>query len=722
MMLLGLFFSALSCGPTLAQPASEPERPVQVEQLLRLLADPGVQAWIKAEAGRPAPDNGGSANAAGAPAAAHIHDPAVPESGRWAGDGRIIAAIDGRLAAARRHLAELATAIRTLPAELNALAGFLRQERAQISVPKLAAALALAVVLGGALQWLFGHATAGFTSIDPVQGPGIRLRILARRLALALGSCAALAGGLMIGMLLFQLPLVTRHLALSLLVLALALVATWRVTDALLAPSGAGAVPPRPLRAIPMSDAAARFWRARITLFVGWGILTWLIIRLLEMLPLPTGTRDLLTYLLGFGQLLLALEMIWGSRRLSEMEQQVDATASGTCWLLSLWAVLLWVIWVVGAISLFWLLLVAVVLPLALWLTRRSTAHLLEREAGAGQHASIMSASVERGLQACLILLAIGVLAWAWNIDLVAMTANETPHNRIVRGILNALLILLAADVLWHVSKTAIDLKLAAAASAAPEDNEAIARAARLRTLLPILRNILLATIVIVAGMMALASLGVEIGPLIAGAGVVGVAIGFGAQTLVKDIISGMFYLFDDAFRVGDYIQSGSHKGTVEGFSLRSIRLRHQRGPVYTVPFGELGAVENLSRDWVIDKSTLSVTYDTDLEQVRKIIKEIGQKLKADPEFAPHIIDTLKMQGVQEFGDYAIQIRMKLTTKPGEQFVIRRRAFAMIKKAFEEKGIKFARPVVHVASDEEASAAAAQQSLNMRRIEEADPA
>ena len=123
---------------------------------------------------------------------------------------------------------------------------------------------------------------------------------------------------------------------------------------------------------------------------------------------------------------------------------------------------------------------------------------------------------------------------------------------------------------------------------------------------------------------MALSALGVQIGPLIAGAGVVGVAVGFGAQTLVKDVISGMFYLLDDAFRVGEYIQSGSYKGTVESFSLRSVKLRHHRGPLYTVPFGELGAVQNMSRDWVIDKMSVGVTYDTDLDKVKKLIKQIG--------------------------------------------------------------------------------------------------
>jgi small-conductance mechanosensitive channel len=207
--------------------------------------------------------------------------------------------------------------------------------------------------------------------------------------------------------------------------------------------------------------------------------------------------------------------------------------------------------------------------------------------------------------------------------------------------------------------------------------------------------------------MMALAALGVEIGPLIAGAGVIGVALGFGAQTLVRDIISGMFYFIDDAFRVGEYIQSGTYKGTVESFSLRSVKLRHHRGPLYTVPFGVLGAVQNMSRDWVIDKMTVGVTYDTDLERVKKLIKQIGKELAEDLEFAPHILEPLKMQGVEQFGDFAIQIRMKMMTRPGEQFVIRRRAYAMIKKAFDANGIKIAFPTVQVAGGDEASTAAA---------------
>jgi small-conductance mechanosensitive channel len=303
-------------------------------------------------------------------------------------------------------------------------------------------------------------------------------------------------------------------------------------------------------------------------------------------------------------------------------------------------------------------------------------------------------------------------LAWGWGIDLDTLTATDTAVTRLLRGLFNGILILLVADFAWHVVRTIIDQRIhvSSPVEGGADPNEA-SRRSRMRTLLPILRNILFIVFLVMAVLMALSAMGVQIAPLIAGAGVVGVAVGFGAQTLVKDVISGIFYLLDDAFRVGEYIISGTYKGTVESFSLRSIKLRHHRGYLYTVPFGSLGAVQNMSRDWVIDKMTLGVTYDTDLDKVKRIIKRIGKELLADSDLALHIIDTLKMQGVEEYGEYAIKIRLKLTTKPGEQFVIRRRAYALIQKAFAENGIAFAFPTVQVAGGKAEDAAAAQTTL-----------
>jgi small-conductance mechanosensitive channel len=279
--------------------------------------------------------------------------------------------------------------------------------------------------------------------------------------------------------------------------------------------------------------------------------------------------------------------------------------------------------------------------------------------------------------------------------------------------------IILIADLAWHVVKAMIDRRMSESQEAGLPATDEARRRQRIRTLLPIVRNMLFIVVIVITALMVLAAMGVEIGPLVAGAGVVGVAVGFGAQTLVRDVISGMFYLLDDAFRIGEYIQSGNYKGTVESFSLRSVKLRHHRGPLYTVPFGQLGAVQNMSRDWVIDKLMVRVTYDSDLAVAKKLIKKIGADLAADPEFASDIIAPMKMQGIDQFGDYAIEIRMKMTTKPGQQFTIRRRALAMIKQAFDANGIKFAVPTVQVSGSSPEAAVAAQQAVAAMKREDA---
>jgi small-conductance mechanosensitive channel len=181
-------------------------------------------------------------------------------------------------------------------------------------------------------------------------------------------------------------------------------------------------------------------------------------------------------------------------------------------------------------------------------------------------------------------------------------------------------------------------------------------------------------------------------------------------------MLSKFFYLFDDAFRMGEYIQSGTYKGTVEHLGMRSVRLRHHRGPVYTIPYGQLGAVQNSSRDWVIDKMTVGLVYDTDLAKVKKIIKEIGKELAETPEFAADILEPLKMQGVDSFGEYAIQVRMKMMTRPTKQFGVRRRAYAMMKEKFAANGVHFAYPTVQLAGGSTAEpgvvAAVARQALD----------
>jgi len=472
-----------------------------------------------------------------------------------------------------------------------------------------------------------------------------------------------------------------------------------------------------------MNTAAARFWQRRLVWFVGWFAFGWVIVGFGVPLGYTLEARQLVAYALGLVLVAIALDAVW--RRpatVHEVSEESSAVTRrfgrGTAnTVLSVGIVLLWVFWVIHAMASFWLVLVVMTLPLAISITRRAVDNLL-RPPGPPQVAegppSVLAVCIERGIRAVLIIGAVAVLAWGWGIDLAHFHDQETWVGRLADGVLSAVVIVLIADFLWQATKTAIDRKLADAAEAGQPNTDEARRRARLRTLLPIFRNILFVVVVAVGGMMALSALGVQIGPLVAGAGVIGIAIGFGSQTFARDVIAGMFYLMDDAFRVGEYIQAGRYKGTVESFSIRSVRLRHHRGPVFTVPFNLLGAVENMSRDWVIDKIAIGITYDSDLNLAKKLIKQVGQELAQDPEYAPLILEPLKMQGVDELGDYAVTIRAKMMTLPGEQFVIRRQAYAMIKKAFDENGIKFAFPTVQVAGEgEPATAAVAQRALEL---------
>jgi small-conductance mechanosensitive channel len=537
------------------------------------------------------------------------------------------------------------------------------------------------------------------------------------RFAFAVGLVAAFALGSVGAFLAFDWPPLLREMVFGYLLVFLVIRVAIVVGHFLLAPQH------ERFRICPAHTAAARFWCRRFAVFVGWFAFGYVEIGLLTTLGLSPAGRELVAYVLGLGLLAIALETVW--RRPVAPAEATEAPALATHHLgrgaqnalLSIGIVLLWVLWVLHAMASFWLVLVVITLPLALGVTCRAVQHLLRppgsQEVSEGPP-GVIAISLERGMRALLFIGAAAVLAWGWGIDLAHLAAGDDMLTRLAHGVLSAIIILLVADVLWHAMKTAIDRKLAESADPGQPSTDEARRRSRLRTLLPIFRNILFVVVITVAVLMALSAMGVPITPLVAGAGVFGIALGFGAQTFARDIIAGMFYLVDDAFRVGEYIQSGNYKGTVEGFSIRSVRLRHHRGPVYTVPFSLLGAVQNQSRDWVIDKISIGVTYDSDLEKARKLIKQIGLDLQKDPEFEPLILEPLKMQGVDNLGDFAVQIRAKMMTLPGEQFVIRRKAYAMIKKAFDENGIKFAFPTVQVAGEgEPATAAVAQRTLEL---------
>jgi len=210
------------------------------------------------------------------------------------------------------------------------------------------------------------------------------------------------------------------------------------------------------------------------------------------------------------------------------------------------------------------------------------------------------------------------------------------------------------------------------------------------------MRYVMVALLFSIAAMVVLSTLGFDIGPIFAGAGVVGIAVGFGAQTLIRDVFSGAFFLLDDAFRKGEYVEINSTRGTVEKISVRSFQLRHHLGALHTIPFGEVTQLTNYSRDWVMTKLPLRVTYDTDVEKVRKLVKKLGQRLLEHPVIGHEFMEPLKSQGVYKMEDSAMIIRVKFMTKPGKQFAVRKIVYESIQELFAKEGIHFAHKEVTV--------------------------
>ncbi|MEL7262640.1 MAG: mechanosensitive ion channel domain-containing protein, partial [Pseudomonadota bacterium] len=249
-----------------------------------------------------------------------------------------------------------------------------------------------------------------------------------------------------------------------------------------------------------------------------------------------------------------------------------------------------------------------------------------------------------------------GILAFvAGTYAFVAIWSPDTGNmmgDSLTERLLDIIVILFLGYIAYNAFRIWIDAKILEEQGDVVEaelgDEGGGSSASRLATLLPLFRNFVLIVIVVTILLISLMEMGVNVGPLFAGAGIVGVAVGFGSQSLVRDIFSGAFFLFDDAFRKGEYIDVGGVKGTVESISVRSFQLRHHLGALHTIPFGEIQVLTNYSRDWVIMKLPLRVTYDTDVEKVRKLIKNLGVALLDDPVIGENFIQPLKSQGVIE--------------------------------------------------------------------------
>ena len=318
---------------------------------------------------------------------------------------------------------------------------------------------------------------------------------------------------------------------------------------------------------------------------------------------------------------------------------------------------------------------------------------LTEEEAAAEEEIVARKNAVEKRVYSMFnIALAVTLTTWMltlWGYDIPFAT-------RAISAIFESLVTISLALIVWRFASSYITRKIKEATPEVPEGDDGdeefggTVAAGRSHTLLPLVRKGLASFLVVMVSLTVLSSLGVNIAPLLAGAGVLGLAIGFGAKKLVSDILSGFFFLLDDAFRVGEYIQAGSIRGTVETITLRNVMLRHHLGMLQVVPYSDLGVVTNYMRGGIVIKFPLEFAYDVDIDLIRRIIKKVGLAMLEDEELKDGFIQPLKSQGVYQIANSVMVIRVKFTAKPGKQFVIKREAFRLLTEAFNSKGIYYA--------------------------------
>lgn len=286
-------------------------------------------------------------------------------------------------------------------------------------------------------------------------------------------------------------------------------------------------------------------------------------------------------------------------------------------------------------------------------------------------------------LAALLGLGALGLMLHGWGAVNMSALLADADTQAVLWRIASAVLIALSAAILWALVASWIDERLT--------DGQGPEVSARSRTLLSLFRNAFTVAIGVLATMVALSQLGIDIAPLLAGAGVIGLAIGFGAQKLVQDIITGVFIQLENAINEGDVVSVAGITGGVEKVTIRSVRLRTLDGAAHIVPFSSVDTVSNLTRDFAYHVAEIGAAYKEKVPDVKAAMEEAFDRLKAEG-FAPDILEPLEMHGVTLLGDSAVTVRARIKTKPGKQFALGRRYTELVKEVMDERGLEIPFP------------------------------
>ncbi len=506
------------------------------------------------------------------------------------------------------------------------------------------------------------------------------------------------------------------------------------------------------LRLFEMADETSAYAYVWLRRLVNVPVYGFFIVQIGLTLGLPTGGYVALTKVLGLAEALLLLILILQIRdavaaALKDGAEKADANrflAAARRRTAEIWHV--FAALYVAAAYFIWALEIkggfafvaegtvgSVIVLLAAWGARLLTLRGLERGFRVSDRMRARYPVLEvranrylpmaRNIVSVLIyIVAAMLLLQSWQVDVGAWLSSDFGRLVVSRA-LNIFVVLAFAVIVWEVVSTIITVYL----EKTDDSGEQVVRSARARTLLPLLKNALLIVILTMAILTTLSEFGVNIGPLLAGAGVVGLAVGFGAQTLVKDIITGAFILFEDSIAVGDFVTVGGLSGTVEAMTIRTIRLRDTRGTVHTIPFSTVDTVTNMTKDFAYHVAEVGVAYRENTDEVADLLQDIGAELQDDPEVGSDILEPIAIDGVDRLDDSAVVVRARLKTKPGSQWRIKRAFNGLVKKRFDERGIEIPYPhqTIYFGEDKQGDAPAlrvAQDGPVKPKAEKADAA
>ncbi|MEC9482222.1 MAG: mechanosensitive ion channel family protein [Halomonas sp.] len=282
-----------------------------------------------------------------------------------------------------------------------------------------------------------------------------------------------------------------------------------------------------------------------------------------------------------------------------------------------------------------------------------------------------------------------------WGLSLFGIGEEGAISARIGQALLGVGVTVLLAWLAWIFADTAIQRALSASARSRGRR----VHSARAQTITPMIRNAIFITIIVIAVIVGLANLGVNVTPLLAGAGVIGLAIGFGAQTLVQDLITGLFILIEDSLTIDDFVDVGGHMGTVERLSLRTVRLRDLDGIVHIIPFSQIKGIQNFSREFGIALMRIHIPHDMKIDDAIELMRSVADDLRQDPMMRHYVWSPLEVQGVQAFEQGTALLRIRMRTAPVMQWDVARAFNLRLKQRLDEVGQTLAVPRMSVSME-----------------------